>query len=307
MDGILIIDKPSAWTSHDVVAKVRRLTRLKRIGHTGTLDPMATGVLVVCLGQATRIVEYLVGHDKRYRATIRLGIETNTYDADGRITLQHSVAVSEATLREALSKFVGEIAQVPPMYSALKRGGQKLVDLARQGVEVEREPRKVTIYSIDVLAFDPPDLAIDVHCSTGTYIRSLAHDVGRALGCGAHLAALTRTAAGRFTLDQAISLEQLQAAVADGSWTALLRPLDAALTEFPAVTLSETDVEHMRHGLAVPHPLSNSVEAQLVRVYDPASRLVGLVRVHRAARELRPEKIFAGPETNGTRTNTDEH
>jgi len=306
MDGILVIDKPGGWTSHDVVARVRRLTRATRVGHTGTLDPMATGVLVVCIGRATRVVEHMVGHDKRYRAVIRLGMETDTYDVEGRVTAQYPVDVSEASLRSTLQGFTGDIHQVPPMYSALKRDGKKLVDLARRGVEVEREPRRVTIYSIDVLSFDPPTATIDVYCSAGTYIRSLAHDVGRALGCGAIISALTRTAAGDFTLEQAVSLDRFEAAVDDGSWPSLLLPLDAGLAAFPAITIDEDDAKRARHGMSIPGIRASAslapahADADLFRVYDPAGRIVGLMRRDAQRNELRPEKILTTDDTDYT-------
>ncbi len=298
MDGILVLDKPGGWTSHDVVARVRQLTRARRVGHTGTIDPLGTGVLVICVGRATRVAEYMVGHDKRYRATIRLGVETDTYDVEGRVTAQHPVDVSEASLRSALQRLTGDIQQVPPMYSALKRDGRKLVDLARRGVEIEREPRQVTIYSIDVLSFDPPDAVIDVHCSAGTYIRSLAHDAGRVLGCGAILSALTRTAAGDFTLEQAVSLVRFEVAVDDGSWPSLLRPLDAGLAAFPAITVGEDDARRARHGMSIPGTWARAslapthASADLFRVYDPAGRIVGLMRWDAQRNELRPEKIL---------------
>jgi len=292
MDGILVLDKPRGWTSHDVVARVRQLTKIKRVGHTGTLDPMATGVLIVCLGQATRVVEYMVGHDKRYTATVRLGIETDTYDAQGQVVARRPVDVSESALRESLEAFVGDLRQVPPMFSAIKQAGRKLYDLARQGIEVEREPRSMTIHSIDLIGFDPPDATIDVRCSAGTYIRSLAHDLGRRLGCGAHLSMLTRTAAGDFTLAQAVSLEAFEAAAADGSWTTLLRPLDAALSSFPAITLSEDDAVRARHGMTV---IAGDILANdLVRAYDPSGRIVGVMRFDPARNELRPHKILVG-------------
>jgi tRNA pseudouridine55 synthase len=291
MDGLLVIDKPGGWTSHDVVARVRRLTKIRRVGHTGTLDPMATGVLVLCLGQATRLVEYLTGHDKRYQATIRLGVETDTHDAEGQITARQPVDVSAVALQLALAAFVGEIEQVPPMFSALKRDGKKLVDLARKGVKVERAPRPVTIHLIELLTFDSPQATIDVRCSAGTYIRSLAHDLGRQLGCGAHLTALRRTAVGDFTLDQAVSLETFETAAADGSWITFLRPLDAALGQFPAVTLSADDAARARRGMAI--PIRDQLEADRVRVYDPTGRIVGLMTLDPDRRELKPNKILA--------------
>ena len=164
MDGILVLDKPAGWTSHDVVARVRRLTQEQRAGHAGTLDPMATGVLVMCLGQATRVIEYMASHAKAYRAVIRLGIETDTYDAEGQVVASRPVEVSEAALRASLATFAGDIHQVPPMFSALKRDGRKLYDLARRGIQVERQARPVTIYSLDLVDFDPPSATIDVRC-----------------------------------------------------------------------------------------------------------------------------------------------
>ncbi len=290
MNGILVLDKPRDWTSHDVVAKVRRLTHVKRAGHTGTLDPLATGVLVVCLGQATRVVEYMTGHPKQYTATVCLGVETDTYDAQGQIVARRPVDVTEFRLRESLAAFVGDSQQLPPMFSAIKQAGAKLVDLARKGIEVEREPRPVTIYSLELLAFDSPLVTVDVRCSAGTYIRSLAHDLGRQLGCGAHVSALRRAAVGDFTLAQAASLEAFEAAVGDGSWTTLLRPLDAALGGFPAITLSEEDSIRARHGMVF--PIQDALEAGLYRVYDQPGQIVGLMRFDLTRGELRPEKIF---------------
>lgn len=304
MDGILVLDKPHGWTSHDVVARVRRLTQVKRVGHTGTLDPMATGVLVVCLGRATRVVEYMAGHDKRYTATIRLGIETDTYDAQGEVTAQHPVDVSEAALREALAAFVGDIRQVPPMFSAIKRDGRKLYDLARKGIDVPRQPRPVTIHAIDLIAFDSPDATIDVQCSAGTYIRSLAHDLGQRLGYGAHLSALRRTAAGDFTIEHAITLETFESAVQAGTWAALLHPLDAALGGLPAFSLSEADAARARHGMSI---RGETLAPDRVRAYDPAGRLVGILRFDPVRGELKPEKIFVdGDDRDTDASRTDE-
>ena len=176
--GLLVIDKPSRITSHDVVQRVRRALRLRQVGHTGTLDPMATGVLVICVGTATRVSEYLLGHDKTYHATIRLGVETDTYDATGEVIATNEVGVTRDQVEAALKVFVGPLQQVPPMHSAIKRDGQKLYELARAGIEVERAARSVTIHSIDLLDYQTPDLTLDVRCAAGTYIRSLAHDLG---------------------------------------------------------------------------------------------------------------------------------
>ena len=291
-DGILVLDKPQGWTSHDVVAKVRRLTGIRRVGHTGTLDPMATGVLILCVGRATRVAEYMAGHDKRYTATIHLGVETDTYDAHGQAVLQQAVDVSEADLRGALQAFVGEIRQVPPMFSAIKQNGRKLYTLARQGIQVAREPRAVKIYAIDAIAFDLPHVTVDVRCSAGTYMRSLAHDLGQVLGCGAYLADLRRTASGEFTLDQAIPLDALEMAVTGGTWAALLHPLDAALRQFPALTLNPNDARRAQQGLALAG--KPDLAADFIRAYDQSGQLIGLLHFDRTRNELRPGKILAG-------------
>jgi len=293
MDGILVVNKPQGWTSHDVVARVRRLTHQKRVGHAGTLDPMATGVLLVCLGRATRVAEYLMASDKTYRAVVRLGVETDTYDAEGQVVATRPVDVDESALRGALQKFVGEIDQVPPMYSALKREGKPLYKLARQGVEVERAARRVTIHDITLREFMSPDVTIDVRCSPGTYIRSLAHDVGAALrgACGAHLTALTRLASGSFTLDDAVRLEDLTDLE---NLSGLLRPLDAALQALPAVTLDAEAARRIVMGQAIP---ASRVEAlgggSLRRAYDVNGALLAIVTCDSAAQVWRPKKVLA--------------
>ncbi len=294
MDGILVVNKPPGWTSHDVVARVRRLTRQKRVGHAGTLDPMATGVLLVCLGRATRVAEYLITSDKKYRAVMRLGVETDTYDADGQVLATQPVNLDESTLRGALERFVGEIDQVPPMYSALKHEGKPLYKLARKGVQVEREPRRVTIHGITLREWQSPHAMIDVHCSTGTYIRSLAHDVGAVLGCGAHLAALTRLASGSFTLDDAMTLEALEHLTDPRDLSGLLRPLDAALQGLPAITLAADAARRLVLGQAIP---LNGVEAQaaapLCRAYNASGALLAIVAYDSAAQMWRPAKVLA--------------
>jgi len=293
MDGILVVNKPQGWTSHDVVARVRRLTHQKRVGHAGTLDPMATGVLLVCLGRATRVAEYLMASDKTYRAVVRLGVETDTYDAEGQVVATRPVDVDESALRGALQKFVGEIDQVPPMYSALKREGKPLYKLARQGVEVERAARRVTIHDITLREFMSPDVTIDVRCSPGTYIRSLAHDVGAALrgACGAHLTALTRLASGSFTLDDAVRLEDLTDLE---NLSGLLRPLDAALQDLPALTLDADQARRVMMGQAIP---ASGVEAlaqtPLCRAYDIRGKLIALIAYDSVARLWRPRKVLA--------------
>ncbi len=287
MDGILVVDKPFGITSHDVVGRVRRMARQKRVGHAGTLDPMATGVLLVCLGRATRVAEYLSGSDKTYRAVIRLGVETDTYDAEGRVTATRPVTIGEADLRDMLVRFTGEIDQVPPMYSALKRDGQPLYKLARKGIDVERAARRVTIYNIALCAFEGPAAAIHVRCSTGTYIRSLAHDIGAALGCGAHLTELTRLASGSFTLDEAVKLEDLGSQDIAG-W---LRPLDAALQHLPALALDAEQARCVTLGQAIPFEGAGA-RPDLFRVYDPHGTLVALMTYDSGVRRLQPKKVL---------------
>jgi tRNA pseudouridine55 synthase len=209
VDGILVIDKQAGPTSHDIVASVRRLLKEKTVGHTGTLDPVATGVLPLVLGQASKVARYLTGGDKTYCATLRLGVTTTTLDAAGEVVLEKPVTVGLAEVESALKSFVGEISQVPPMYSAKKVDGKRLYELARKGVEIEREAKKVTIHAISIIEQALPDVTVEVRCSAGTYVRVLAQDLGEKLGCGGHLRQLRRVAAGPFTLDDAITEEAL--------------------------------------------------------------------------------------------------
>ena len=288
--GLLILNKPGGLTSHDVVNRVRRATHIKQVGHAGTLDPMATGVLVVCVGQATRISEYLTGHDKTYRATMRLGIETDTYDADGEVVATHEVHVERAEVEQALRSFVGDIQQIPPMYSALKRDGQKLVDLARQGIEIEREPRAVTVYSIDLLDYQALDVTIEVHCSAGTYIRSIAHDLGALLKTSAHLTALTRTASGPFPMQQAIDLASFEVRAQAGQWQPLLRSMDEALSDWPLVVVDEADRGRALNGAPL---FSIRLAAPRCRAHDAQGNLLALLVFDQKTQWWRAEKVLA--------------
>lgn len=245
MNGILNINKPAGMTSHDVVAILRRLTRQKRIGHTGTLDPMATGVLPVCLGKATRIVEFLSEDDKSYRCEMRLGLTSDTQDIWGEVT-ETGISLPEAeAVRAALMSMLGEIHQIPPMYSAVKVGGKKLYELAREGIEIQREARVRFIRSIQILSADAGDVVFDVTCSKGTYIRTLCHDVGQMLGCGAVMCALERTSSGVFTLEQALTLEALEAMGAIGIENALLS------IDTPFMHLPRVDVDRRQYRLLI--------------------------------------------------------
>lgn len=289
-DGILIIDKPGGLTSHDVVQRVRRATKIRQVGHTGTLDPMATGVLVVCVGQATRLSEYLLGHDKTYRATIRLGVETNTYDADGEVTATHDVSVERVEVERALTHFVGEIQQVPPMVSAIKRGGQKLYELARQGIEIDREARAVIVHAIDLRDYQAPDAVIDVRCSAGTYIRSIAHDLGAALGTGGHLIDLRRTAAGPFTIEQAVPLDVFEAAAREGRWETLLHPSDEALSDWPVAVIAEPDRLRALNGAPI---FSIKLAGTRCRAHDEQGNLIALLVFDQKKHWWRAEKVLA--------------
>jgi len=232
-NGILIIDKPAGWTSMDVCAKLRGILREKRVGHGGTLDPMATGVLPVFVGRATRAVEFAVGSDKEYIAGLLLGVVTNTQDATGETLERNPVQAGREDLERVLrDRFQGEIQQIPPMYSAIKVQGKKLYELARKGAEVERKPRSVTIYETEVLEGSGAEFLLRIRCSKGTYVRTLCHDVGRALGCGGCMSSLRRTMAAGFTLADAVTIEEVQE-----RGESLLRPLDSLFTRYPALTL----------------------------------------------------------------------
>ena len=287
-DGILNIDKPQGYTSHDVVARVRRLSGQRRVGHAGTLDPMATGVLLVCLGRATRLVEYLAEGSKVYRAAIRFGIVTDTWDAEGHVIAERDwQGLALAEIREALDAFVGQIEQAPPMYSALKHRGQPLYRLARRGVTIERRPRLVEIHRLEVLAGQPPDLVLQVSCSKGTYVRSLAHELGQRLGPGAHLAALTRIAIGRFCLQDAVALDTLMTQGGDGSWRQYLLPIERGVGDLPGVVLDAEAMQRVAHGQAVSF---SGPAVSPVAAYDAAGHLVAILE--RAADSWRPRKVF---------------
>jgi tRNA pseudouridine55 synthase len=290
MDGIIVVDKPGGMTSHDVVACVRRWSGIRRVGHAGTLDPLATGVLVLCLGQATRLSEYLMASPKQYRATILLGVETDTYDREGKVVRRSPVNVSRAQVEAALAEFVGRIAQVPPIYSALKRAGTPLYRLARQGREVERQARPVEIYALQLVDWSPPQLTIEVTCSPGTYIRSLAHDLGQRLGCGAHLTALTRLASGEFRLDQAVTLDELSAAFAEGTWQRYLLPMDTALQGLPALHLDARQAARIRRGMAL--PAAPDPPGPQARAYDPDGHLLAILKRSGDGSRWQPEKVF---------------
>jgi tRNA pseudouridine55 synthase len=271
LHGVLLLDKPLGWTSNDALQKVKGLLRAEKGGHTGTLDPLATGLLPLCFGAATKFSQASLDADKAYRATLRLGQRTRTGDGEGEVVEERPVAVDRAAIDAVRPRFVGPIDQLPPMHSALKHQGRALYDYARDGVEVEREPRRVTIHAIDIVDWQSPTLVIDVHCSKGTYIRTLAEDIGTALGCGAHLSALRRTGSGSLRLADAITIEAL-AALNESEREALLRPVDSLLAGWPEVRLPDDEAGRFLTGLRRRVALA---DAPAVRVYgsNPAAFL----------------------------------
>jgi len=300
-DGILNLDKPRGPTSHDVVDRIRALTGTRRVGHAGTLDPSATGVLLVCVGRATRVAEYLMAGQKTYRARVRLGISTNTYDAEGQVTAKAPVEVDSTRVETALARFRGTITQVPPIYSALKHKGTPLYRLARQGLDMDQfspKARQVEVFRLELTAWEPPECTVEVTCSPGTYVRTLAHDLGQALGCGAHLAGLTRLASGKFRLENGITLEELAHAATEGHWRDLLHPIDAALTRFKALHLDVDAARRLCSGQAISLPPGEigMGKSGLARAYGPARTFLALVAYDPAAQVWRPRKVFCTPE-----------
>lgn len=289
MNSLLLLDKPQGLSSHSAVHRIRKITGIDRVGHAGTLDPMATGVLLVLLGSAVRLSEYIVDHDKKYRATIQLGIETDTYDATGTVTETRDVQVSEQEMRAAVASFVGKLAQIPPAHSAIQIQGKRAYKMARQGIALEMEPRAVEIYSAEIQSLEPARLVIDVHCSKGTYIRSLAHDIGAKLGTGAHLAGLRRTASGTFSIDQCQTLEQVADAIASQSLAQLVLPMELAVQQFDAVTLDTQNARAVRNGLFIPAPAN--LTTPLVRAYDENNKFFALLE-RISDRQLKPKKVL---------------
>lgn len=299
--GILNVNKPQGPTSHDIVNRVRALTGIRRVGHAGTLDPLATGVLLVCVGRATRVAEYVMAGQKVYRARVRLGISTDTYDAEGQVTARAPVEVERAQVEAALARFRGRMEQVPPVYSAVKHKGTPLYRLARQGVEVEQlplRPRQVEIIRLELTTWEPPECALEVTCSPGTYVRSLAHDLGQVLGCGAHLCGLIRLASGKFRLEDATSLEEFARAAAEGRWLDMLYPIDAALTRFTALHLDAEAAHRICTGQAISLPSAEGAgrDSDLARAYGPDRTFLALVAYDPAAKVWRPHKVFCAPK-----------
>lgn len=288
--GYLVIDKEQGWTSHDVVARVRRLIGVRRVGHAGTLDPAAGGVLPVAVGNATKTIEFLTDASKAYDAEVILGVETDTYDAEGAIVARADPAsVTRPAVEHALARFRGEIEQLPPMHSAVHVGGKRLYQIARQGQTIDRPLRRVTIHRLEIVDWQPPCLTLHVDCSKGTYIRTLAHDLGQALGVGAMLAGLVRTRSGPFMRADAISLAELAGRIEAEPWTALAYHPDVPLRDLPAVVIDRNESMRWRMGQAID---VNLATAGLHRVYDRANEWLGIGVYDEPTRRLQPRKVI---------------
>jgi tRNA pseudouridine55 synthase len=284
--GYLNINKAQGMTSHDVVAKLRRGLRISKVGHAGTLDPLATGVLVICLGHATRLSDYVMHGVKSYSAQVLLGANTDTYDSAGQITTRYPIEhLTRAQVEQAVMAFVGEIDQVPPMYSAIKQGGQRLYDLARQGVTVERQARRIHIHSIALTHYDLPHITLEVTCSAGTYIRSLAFDLGARLGVGAHLTALARTASGAFALHNAHTVDAI---LADAQWVDHLLPMDTPVNHWLAVQCTVADVADLRKGKRI--QTTTTPDSTPARAIAPDGTLMALLESRDGV--WQPTKVF---------------
>jgi len=301
VDGILNINKPQGETSFGVVAMVKRLSGERRVGHAGTLDPAATGVLPICLGQGTRVIEFLVDTTKVYLAQIELGVATDTYDASGKIIQKGDPSgISQAQLESALTSFCGLIQQTPPMYSAVKHHGKRLYQLARAGIEVERRSRLIRIHLVELVDWQPPVVTIEVVCGKGTYIRSLAHDLGQALGCGANLKRLTRLRCGLFDIKDAVSMPQLEHAFRYGYWQHFVHPIDTVLLNWTAMVVSDATERTIKNGCSL--VLGNGCFEQNLsvlssfenrcRVYTSDGCFLAVLRFNPEAGQWQPEKVF---------------
>jgi tRNA pseudouridine55 synthase len=291
--GFLLVDKPSGWTSHDVVAKIRSLLKIKRVGHAGTLDPMATGLVVVGLGRATRLLRFVQSAPKEYVARAVFGVATDSLDADGAILERAPMEITQAEVETAMVRFTGTIVQVPPMVSARKVGGRKLYELAREGIEIEREAREVQIYSLELIDFAPsdyPEVVFRTVCSTGTYVRTLGDDLARSFGGRAHLSALRRIRNGSLHVDDAVGIDEIEAAVAAGSTDGLVLAARDGLPDVPEVVVGEDVLAGVRNGLSFPAPALGASDGVL-RVIDQAGRLAAIYRVDDG--KAKPEVVLS--------------
>src|SRR5579883_826249 len=292
MDGIFTIYKSTGMTSHDVVAKMRKLLQQRRVGHAGTLDPAASGVLPICVGRATRVAEYLSESGKAYQATIIFGVETDTYDAEGEIMRTAPADhLQREDLERALGQFRGRQMQVPPRYSAIKLQGQAAYKRTRAGEEVALEARPIEITRLEIVHWQNPQLILDVECSKGTYIRSLAYDLGRTLGCGAYLAGLVRTRSGPFRLEESITLEELARANEQGTLASYAQPADRALAQYPALHLDSENATRVQHGNLFAYELPQK-ERSLARVYSPTGEFIAIAEWRPESGKWQPKKVL---------------
>jgi tRNA pseudouridine55 synthase len=295
-NGIINIIKPLGWTSMDVVRVVKRLTGQKKVGHAGTLDPQASGILPICIGQATRVMEYVVDSPKIYLAKIQLGESTDTYDTQGQVTFRsnpENIGIDDVL--NQLNKFRGSILQVPPMYSALKRDGRRLYDLARAGLEIAREPRQVECYSLELKSYQLPEFDIEIECGRGLYVRSLAHDIGEELACGAHLKELDRVSSGPFNYSNAVTMEGLEDVHKQGSWESILFPIDFPLLGLKAGMVQEEKWQAVQRGQGIYMgfpKLDNGQEKKMYRLYSTEGDFVALMRPDTIRGKWRAHKVF---------------
>ena len=297
MTGIICIDKPKNMSSFMAVKRASRLLGVKKAGHTGTLDPMATGVLVVMLGHSTRFIELLPEHKKSYSARVRLGLTTDTLDITGEVLSKSPVSVTEEQLLSVADGFKGEILQTPPMYSALKKDGERLYDLARKGIEIEREQRKIIIEKLDVYDFNGIEFSMDVTCSAGTYIRSLCDDIGRELGCGAVMTELRRTEANGFSIDKAVTLEELETLVNENNTQSAITSVEAALLSYNEITVTKPQANRFHNGGGLAYDrLHGDYPVGIYRVYSPERKLLGLGEISEEKGDLEVRRVLVSDD-----------
>ena len=301
VNGFINLYKPAGITSMEALRRVKRITgQRQKVGHGGTMDPLARGVLPVCFGQATRLMEYVVGGNKRYVMDVRLGESTTTYDSEGEVTSRRSAeGITRQQVETALQGFIGAVDQVPPMYSAIKVGGQRLYKLARSGIEVERQPRTVEIHSIHITKMEVPELTLDVECGRGVYMRSLAHDLGEVLGCGGYVTDLERRSCGGFSSADSVSLESLEASAEQPEgWKSFLHPVDWVLRDYKTVTMGPAAERFLRNGqpVSLGNPNVNAGYLEEFRAYNSEGQFLALVRFDRASNSWRPVKVFHSEE-----------
>lgn len=295
MDGIINVYKERGFTSHDVVAKLRGILRQKKIGHTGTLDPEAQGVLPVCLGKGTKVCELLTDKSKTYQAVLLLGVVTDTQDTTGTILENREVTCTEEQVRECISRFVGIQEQIPPMYSALKVNGKKLYELARAGVEVERKARNITIEEIQIDSVNLPEITFTVTCSKGTYIRTLCHDIGQSLGCGGCMKSLLRTRVGIFSIENSVTLAQIEKMRDEGKLNEIIDSVDSVFESYPAAVLNEEALRLVKNGNPIQKDMihvASTIDGMLVRLYDPDKNFLAVYAWNQRRKSWRAEKMF---------------